>query len=85
MSKLSRILVLTMMLVIGVFVSSCDNPSDSDSPPEAAEISGAVTFSGDWPTEGTVYLTINNKWPPMGAPYATTAITSSDVDNSGEY
>ena len=85
MSKLSKILVLTMMLVIGVFVSSCDNPSDSDSPPEAAEISGAVTFSGDWPTEGTVYLTINNKWPPMGAPYATTAITSADVDNSGKY
>ena len=65
MSKLSKILVLKMMLVIGIFVSSCDNPSDSDSPPEAAEISGIVTFSGDWPTEGTVYLTINNKWPPI--------------------
>ena len=73
------------LLLIALLIVGCQNPSDSAPPPETTEISGIVTFSGDWPTEGTVYLTINNKGAPVGAPYATTTITSADLDNSGKY
>lgn len=57
-------------------LSSCEK-SPTESAPESATISGMVSFAGDWPSAGSVYISIQNSWPPTGAPYAVESVTSS--------
>ena len=85
MNVLNKSIAVRISVVICLIFSACDNPSDSESPPESGEILGTLTCSGTWPREGTIYLTINVNWPPMEAPYATKVIQESDLNDDMKY
>ena len=63
-------------------LTSCEDKKDDL--PETAELSGMITFIGDWPTTGTIYLSVQTAWPPMVAPYAAMTI-SADMLSDGAY
>ena len=71
-------IILTLLLIIG-----CED-STVTTTPENATISGTITFTGDWPADGTVALSLSSNWPPQGAPAASLEITSTDL-SSGIY
>ena len=65
-----------LALVCGILVfSACESATEST--PEAASILGVVTFSGDWPSGGTVFISLQASWPPTGggAPYGVGEIS----------
>ena len=35
--------------------------------------------AGDWPSDGTVFCSLDKAWPPSGAPYKSVTLTSSQV------
>ena len=76
--KFSSMIILTLFLIIG-----CKD-STGTTTPENASISGTITITGDWPTDGAVAVSLSSNWPPQGAPAASSEITSTDLSN-GEY
>jgi hypothetical protein len=56
-----------------------DNDAETAEKPESATISGTITFSGDWDTTGTVYLSLQTDWYPTHAPYSSFVVSESDV------
>ena len=78
--------LLNLLLTFVMFITMACEDEKAETPPENATISGTITFAGDWPSTGTVYLSIQNTWYPVDAPYATTTISESDVtDNAYAY
>ena len=71
-------IILTLFLIIG-----CENDSPTAAP-ESATISGTIAFTGDWPANGTVAVSLSSNWPPQGAPAASSEFTSIDL-SSGAY
>ena len=71
--------LLNLLLTFVMFITMACEDEKAETFPESATISGTITFSGDWPSTGTVYLSIQNTWYPVDAPYATTTISESDV------
>ena len=67
-------IIFTLFLTIG-----CDDSPTGNTTPESATISGTITFTGTWPTEGSVAVSLSSNWPPQGAPAASLTITSSDT------
>ena len=70
-------LIISLALVM-IVTTACE---DKDATPESGTISGMVTFTGTWPNAGTVSISIQNAWPPTGAPYASMVITSTDLSS----
>ena len=84
MKLMKNLLILSLTSVM--FIATACEDEKAETPPESATISGTITFSGDWPTTGTVYLSVQNTWYPVDAPYATTTISESEVtDNAYAY
>jgi len=77
MKLMKNLLILSLTSVM--FITTACEDEKTEPLPESATISGTITFSGDWPSTGTVYLSIQNTWYPVDAPYATTTISESDV------
>jgi len=77
MKLMKNLLILSLATVM--FIATACEDEKAETPPESATISGTITFSGDWPTKGTIYLSVQNTWYPVDAPYATTTISESDV------
>ncbi len=77
MKLMKNLLILSLATVM--FIATACEDEKAETPPESATISGTITFSGDWPTTGTVYLSVQNTWYPLDAPYATTTISEYDV------
>ena len=65
-----------LFFITGILMfSSCE--SSTESAPESASILGTVNFSGDWPSEGNVFISLQASWPPTGggAPYGVGEIS----------
>ena len=77
--KMITITIFALFLTIG-----CDDSPTGNTTPESATISGIITFTGNWPTEGSVAVSLSSNWPPQGAPAASSEITSTDLSN-GSY
>ena len=77
MKFMKSLLILSLTSVM-LITTACEDEKD-ETLPENATISGTITYSGDWPSTGTVYLSVQNTWYPVDAPYATTTISESDV------
>jgi hypothetical protein len=76
--KLMKNLLILSFTPVMVIMTACEDEK-TEPLPESATISGIITFSGDLPSTGTVFLSIQNTWYPVDAPYATTSISESDV------
>jgi len=82
--------LINLLLTFVMFITMACEDEKAETLPESATISGTITFSGDWPitfnassgdlpSAGTIYLSVQNTWYPVDAPYATTTISESDV------
>ena len=80
--KLIKTLLVLSFLSVMFFIVACE---DKDNTPESATISGAVTFTGTWPTTGTASISMQTVWPPTLAPYAFKTIDSDDLNSNTEY
>jgi len=67
--------VIMAFVTVGL-MTSCEDEGDL---PESGTLSGTVTFTGSWPETGDVFISLQNNWPPMGAPYAVDVILEEDV------
>ena len=76
--KLMKNLLILSFTPVMLILTACEDEK-TEPLPESATISGIITFSGDLPSTGTVFLSIQNTWYPVDAPYATTSISESDV------
>ena len=72
--------VIMAFVTVGLMIS-CEDEGDL---PESGTLSGTVTFTGSWPDTGDVFISLQNNWPPTGAPYAVDVILEEDV-SSDEY
>ena len=79
MKHIKNLLVLSLTSFMFIATACEDNDAETAEKPESATISGTLTFSGDWPSTGSVYLSLQNTWYPVDAPYATKTILESDV------
>jgi hypothetical protein len=79
MKHIKTLLVLSLTSFMFIATACEDNDAETAEKPESATISGTITFSGDWPSTGSVYLSLQNTWYPVDAPYATITILESDV------
>ena len=77
MKLMKNLLILSLTSVM--FITTACEDEKTEPLPESATISGTITFSGDLPSTGTIYLSVQNTWYPVDAPYATTTISESDV------
>ena len=79
----TKIKMITMTIFTLFLTTGCENDSPTAAP-ESATISGIITFTGDWPADGTVAVSLSSNWPPQGAPAASLEVTSTDL-SSGTY
>ena len=79
-SKIIKIILIFLGLFLTIGCED-DNPTGVCTP-ESATITGTITFSGTWPSEGSVAVSLSSNWPPTGAPAAYAAITETDVTNN---
>lgn len=79
MKLTKQITLIIFSVVFAMVLTSCEDKKDDL--PETAELSGMITFIGDWPAEGTVYLSVQTIWPPEDIPYSAVIITTGDVSD----
>ncbi len=71
--NVSKIFALMGLVAMMVFMVACsDDDSNPIEPSEFGSVSGAIAFTGAWPTIGDVQVSIWATWPPAGPPSAAT-------------
>ncbi len=64
-----------------IFFVSCED-SDSD-PPTSGTLNLTINIANPeaWPSEGTVFVSLDKTWPPSGAPYKSVVVTSGQLQS----
>ena len=75
--KMSLFSVIFSML----FLVSCEDDSSDPATSGTLNITINVTNPEAWPSEGTVFCSLDKSWPPSGAPYKSVVLQSSQVQN----
>tara|TARA_B100001173_G_C15864235_1_gene494393 strand:- start:221 stop:709 length:489 start_codon:yes stop_codon:yes gene_type:complete len=75
--KLSVLTVIFSML----FLVSCGDDNDDPATSGTLNVTINVTNPEAWPPNGTVFCSMDSVWPPQGAPYKSTTLLSSQVQN----
>ena len=75
--KISLFSVIFSML----FLVSCEDDSSDPATSGTLYITINVTNPEAWPSEGTVFCSLDKSWPPSGAPYKSVVLQSSQVQN----
>ena len=75
--KLSLFTIVFSML----FLVSCEDDSNDPATSGTLNITINVTNPDSWPTEGTVFCSLDKTWPPSGAPYKSVVLQSAQVQN----
>tara|TARA_Y100000758_G_C15984138_1_gene398035 strand:+ start:304 stop:891 length:588 start_codon:yes stop_codon:yes gene_type:complete len=70
-----------------LFILGCDTNTESVTAAENAHLSGTITFLNinNWPESGYVTISLNESWPPTGAPADYAIIASTDLDTTNQY
>jgi hypothetical protein len=77
LKKISLFSVIFSML----FLVSCEDDSSDPATSGTLNITINVTNPEAWPSEGTVFCSLDKSWPPSGAPYKSVVLQSSQVQN----
>jgi len=77
LKKMSLFSVIFSML----FLTSCEDDSSDPATSGTLNITINVTNPEAWPSEGTVFCSLDKSWPPSGAPYKSVVLQSSQVQN----
>ena len=64
-----------------LFLVSCEDDSSDPATSGTLNITINVTNPEAWPSEGTVFCSLDKSWPPSGAPYKSVVLQSSQVQN----
>ena len=75
--KLSLFTIVFSML----FLVSCEDDSSDPATSGTLNISINLTNPDSWPSEGTVFCSLDKTWPPSGAPYKSIVLQSAQVQN----
>ena len=73
---------LSILILCSMFIfTGCED--NNDNPPTSGTLNITINVSnaGDWPSEGTVFCSLDKVWPPTGAPYKSVTLISSNVSN----
>ena len=84
--KNSKIKLITVIMLGVIFMTSCedDNPIDPIDP-VSATISGTITFTGEWPADDSVAVSLISTWMGDEMPKAINYIKSSNLSNSNTF
>jgi hypothetical protein len=79
MNTLRKTTIATLALSMMFFVS-CEDSGSSD-PATTGTLNLTINISNPeaWPSEGTVFVSLDKTWPPSGAPYKSVVVESSQV------
>ena len=77
LKKMSLFSVIFSML----FLVSCEDDSSDPATSGTLNITINVANPEAWPSEGTVFCSLDKSWPPSGAPYKSVVLQSSQVQN----
>jgi hypothetical protein len=77
LKKISLFSVIFSML----FLVSCEDDSSDPATSGTLNITINVANPEAWPSEGTVFCSLDKSWPPSGAPYKSVVLQSSQVQN----
>ena len=69
MKRHPAVAAVLMALCLLVVVASCGGDDSTGTAPTGS-ISGTITFRGQWPATGSIYVTVFAQNPPTGAPDA---------------
>ena len=71
--------IIAMLALLMIFFVSCED-NDSD-PATSGTLNLTINISNAeaWPSEGTVFVSLDKTWPPTGAPYKSVVVSSSQV------
>ena len=56
--KLRISLIALLLALASMFIISCEDDDDGDTPPITVALRGSAIFHGDWPHSGTVQLSV---------------------------
>jgi hypothetical protein len=70
--KIAKFLSFVALSLLVFAATSCSDDENPLATQEFGEISGKVTFVGNWPQTGDVQISIWASWPPTGPPAAAT-------------
>ncbi len=82
--KIPKSSIIAAIVFITMSLNGCeDNEADApNSNPETGTLSGAITFVGMWPDSGSVLLTLDVQYPPMGPPAGSKTIENDQLENN---
>ncbi len=78
-SSINIILAFLIMSLNGCEDNNADTVNNN---PETGTLSGAITFVGTWPDSGSVLLTLDVRYPPIGPPAGSKTIESNQLENN---
>jgi len=80
MKQFNTTVIKAMATILALFlIASCSsNPTTSNN---LGEISGTVTFVGQWPATGDIQVSAWASWPPAGPPAAASEVFTSGVNS----
>ena len=71
-----------MSLILGsLFLVSCEDDDDEPATSGTLNITLNLSNAEAWPSEGTVFCSLDKTWPPSGAPYKSVVLQSTQVQN----
>ncbi len=80
MNLAKKLSVLSFIFSV-LFLVSCEDNNDDPATSGTLNITVNVANPESWPSEGTVFMSMDSEWPPTGAPYKSTTLLSSQVQN----
>ena len=80
MNIAKKLTVLSLIFSM-LFLVSCEDDNDDPATSGTLNITVNVSNPEAWPSEGTVFMSMDSVWPPTGAPYKSTTLLSSQVQN----
>jgi len=80
MNIVKKITLATLALSM-MFVVSCEDSGSDPATTGTLNLTINLSNAEAWPSDGTVFVSMDKNWPPTGAPYKSTVVTSSQVQN----
>ena len=80
MNIIKKITLATLVIPM-MFIVSCEDSGSDPATSGTLNLQINLSNAEAWPSEGTVFVSMDKNWPPSGAPYKSTVVTSSEVQN----
>ena len=74
-------LSLMSLILVSLFLVSCEDDDDDPATSGTLNITLNLSNAEAWPSEGTVFCSLDKTWPPSGAPYKSVVLQSTQVQN----